>query len=186
MRGLTSSVRLEFRFECNTMLRNSICFGIILAILLSGYQKLSNRLKKKDIAYLSPPITQGQSLPVSAIAKIGDAKIELEVARTSEQKEIGLMFRDCLDDNRGMWFPFENQRRGAFWMRNVPIALDLILLDGDRIVALESQLLPCTTALCPLYEFDVSFDSAIELKGGRAKELGLEVGDLVSIVDLYL
>ena len=48
------------------------------------------------------PSQMGQKLPISAIANFpGEQKIKLEVARTPEQKAMGLMSRPALADDRG-------------------------------------------------------------------------------------
>ena len=70
----------------------------------------------------------GQVLPISAEATIAGETIELEVAETPRQQQLGLMFRKELPDNRGMLFPFSQPRPARFWMRNVPVGLDMIFL----------------------------------------------------------
>ena len=160
------------------MLKTSLSVAAI--ILLSSCSTLSSA--KKMIANASPQIEQGQQLPTTEIALIKDATIQLEVAQTPQQQAIGLMFRESLADDRGMLFPFANERMARFWMKNVPIPLDMIFLNGDRVVGIASDVPPCQAEPCPVYGPDVLVDGVIELRGGRAEELALEVGDAIEIL----
>jgi len=124
---------------------------------------------------------QGQQLPVTAQVRLGRESIKLEVARTPQQQAMGLMYRDKLAPNRGMLFPLDPPRRPSFWMKNVEIPLDMIFVKDGTIRAIAQEVPPCQTSPCPTYGPDTLIDHVIELQGGRAKELGLKVGDSVSI-----
>ena len=125
--------------------------------------------------------SQGQVLPVSARARIADRPIELEVAKTAEQQAMGLMYRTSLADDRGMLFEFKPARWVNFWMKNCQIALDMIFLRDGVVTAIEVSAPPCTTDPCPTYGPDTAVDRVIELRGGRAAELGVKVGDRIAI-----
>ena len=125
--------------------------------------------------------SQGQVLPVSARARIADRPIELEVAKTAEQQAIGLMYRTSLADDRGMLFEFKPARWVNFWMKNCQIALDMIFLRDGVVTAIKVSAPPCTADPCPTYGPDTMVDRVIELRGGRAAELGVKVGDRIAI-----
>lgn len=128
----------------------------------------------------------GQRLPIEAYVWLGDRRLELEVARTPQQQAMGLMYREELPDDRGMLFPFNPPRPVSFWMKNVRIHLDMIFLLEGEVVGLAEDVPPCETvaARCPTYgpRDDVLVDAVIELRGGRAAELGIEVGDRLEVV----
>ncbi|MCY7324043.1 MAG: DUF192 domain-containing protein, partial [Phormidesmis sp. CAN_BIN36] len=58
----------------------------------------------------------GQSLQITAQATIAEKVIQLEVAKTPQEQEIGLMGRTSLADDRGMLFIFNPARPTQFWM----------------------------------------------------------------------
>lgn len=122
-------------------------------------------------------------LPVEAIATIAKETIQLEVARTPQQQAMGLMFRSPLPDDRGMLFSFDPPRPVSFWMKNVPVDLDMVFLFDGVVMAIAANVPPCTSDPCPTYgpEPTVIIDRVIELRGGRAAELELEVGDRIEI-----
>jgi hypothetical protein len=124
---------------------------------------------------------QGQQLPISATAIIKGEKIELEVTKTPQQQQLGLMFRQSLEPNRGMLFSFSPARITRFWMKNVVIPLDMIFIKDGKIKAIENNVPPCRIDPCPVYGPDTPIDMVIELKGGRAAELDLSINDLVEI-----
>jgi uncharacterized membrane protein (UPF0127 family) len=122
-------------------------------------------------------IAMGQSLPISAQVKVGDQIIGLEVAKTEQQQEMGLMYRKQLEDNRGMLFPFNPPRPVGFWMKNCFITLDMVFLRDGKVVAIAHNAPPCQKEPCPIYGSPATIDQVIELRGGRAKELGIKEGD---------
>jgi uncharacterized membrane protein (UPF0127 family) len=159
--------------------------SILLLIFLSSCTPLASNWK--NIANASEEIKQGQMLPITATAEIAGETIQLEVAKTPEQQATGLMFRESLAADRGMLFPFENERIARFWMKNVSISLDMIFLNGNSIVGIAADVPPCQADPCPVYGPETSanqvilVDQVIELRGGRAAELGLKTGDKINI-----
>lgn len=134
------------------------------------------------LASQSPAATaSGQVLPISARARIGDRAIELEVAKTPEQQAMGLMYRTSLADDRGMLFELKPARWVNFWMKNCRISLDMIFVRDGVVKAIQAQAPPCTADPCPTYGPDTPVDRVIELRGGRAAELGVKVGSRIEI-----
>ena len=167
-------------------------FGM-LGILLVSCSPLLSSVSTAQSASLgttvsqSPIITQenrGQMLPITAKAKIGRQVIQLEVAQTTQQQALGLMYRTDLANDRGMLFPFAQPRMVGFWMKNCKIPLDMIFLRDDVVQAIQVNALPCEQEPCPTYGPDLLVDRVIELRGGRSQELGVKVGDRIPITFL--
>lgn len=100
----------------------------------------------------------------------------VELALTGAQMARGLMFREELAPDAGMLFVFP-QRVASFWMKNTLIPLDMLFIDRDgRVVRIAER----TT---PLSEQGVSSRrpvvAVLELAGGTAERLGIEVGSQV-------
>ncbi|MCW6035754.1 DUF192 domain-containing protein [Spirulina subsalsa FACHB-351] len=152
-----------------------------LSGFLMGCSPPPQSLEEIPPSSLAQVPTEGQMLPISAIAQLGGQDIELEVARTPQEQAIGLMFRDEMPDNRGMLFIFSSAQRVNFWMKNVSIPLDMLFLRDGTIQAIARNVPPCLQAPCPTYGPNLDIDQVIELRGGRAAELGVQVGDRVSI-----
>jgi len=73
---------------------------------------------------------RAQRLPAVEL-RAGFHLIRAEVARTPEQRAIGLMHRKELGANDGMLFVFEQPATQCFWMKNTLIPLSIAFLD-DR------------------------------------------------------
>ncbi|MGB3768949.1 MAG: DUF192 domain-containing protein [Phormidesmis sp.] len=126
----------------------------------------------------------GQLLEVSAIAQIKDRPFQLEVAKTPQQQALGLMFRSALPDDRGMLFPFSSPRRASFWMRDVPVPLDMVFIYQGKVVEVITAP-PCTIDPCATYgPGNQIVDQVLELRGDRASEIGLQPGDTIDIQPL--
>ena len=105
----------------------------------------------------------------------GEFAFTIELADTSETRAKGLMFRQSLDDDKGMLFDFKEEREVSFWMQNTFIPLDMIFIGADGIIkSIHPNARPHDQTGIPS-EFPVRF--VFEIAGGRAAEIGLEVGD---------
>ena len=131
------------------------------------------------------PVQQnlGQQLPITAQVRVKGQVIQLEVAQTLQQKATGLMYRTELAANRGMLFTFDPPRSIGFWMKNTLIPLDMVFLRNGKVQAIKAQVPPCKADPCPSYgpSPNTLIDQVIELRGGRAAELGLKAGDRITI-----
>ena len=123
--------------------------------------------------------------PVSGLAVIdlvverGTTKLpfKVELAASPEAQSKGLMFRDKLADNEGMLFPSEVPEPRSFWMKNTPLSLDIIFVGSDgRISNIAANTVPYSLDSVPSDGFAIA---VLELRAGRAKELGIVPGDKV-------
>lgn len=106
-----------------------------------------------------------------------EVSFEVEIADTPAKREMGLMYRSELRDDRGMLFIFPDESVLTFWMKNTPIALDMIFIGTDRrIVGIVREAAPFT-----LDARSVGAPSrfVLEIKGGLAQKRGVEVGDKI-------
>jgi uncharacterized protein len=160
----------------------SLHWLFILAGLLSiGSLVVKAGFAESLIASTPLQAKQGQLLPVTAFVQVAGKKIDLEVAQTPSQQAMGLMFRQTLAANRGMLFPFSPPQSVSFWMQNVAIPLDMIFLHQGTVKAVMAKVPPCQTPSCPTYGPSGLIDQVIELRGGRAAELGIKVGDQLTV-----
>jgi uncharacterized membrane protein (UPF0127 family) len=75
----------------------------------------------------------------SALVIFGTDTIRAEVARSPEERQLGLMFRDAVPDGTGMLFVFGRPDVQGIWMKDTFVPLDVAFLDASfRIVSIES------------------------------------------------
>jgi uncharacterized membrane protein (UPF0127 family) len=166
------------------MLRQLTLLCVLLSILLMGCSAptTAQSATPTSVSQAQAPISKGQTLPISAQATVPNGtKIKLEVAQTPEQQMMGLMYRSALPDDRGMVFVFPSAQPVQFWMKNVPVPLDMVFLDNGVVKYMQTAAPPCNSDPCPTYGPNVLIDQVIELRAGRATELGLQAGDQVKM-----
>jgi hypothetical protein len=83
-------------------------------------------------------VTPAPAKAVNAVAfekqtlVLGGKKISVEVAKTDEQHEYGLMNRTALPPNAGMLFVFGEESIKTFWMKDTLIDLSIGYFDKDQ------------------------------------------------------
>ena len=106
--------------------------------------------------------------------------VHLELALTTEEKTLGLMFRDTLAENAGMLFLFDADAPLAFWMKNTFIPLDLVWLDAaGRVVDVHADTQPCRADPCPSYTPIAPARAVLEVNAGFAAAHGVKRGALL-------
>ena len=107
-------------------------------------------------------------------------EIPVEVADTSQKRNLGLGKRSGLKKDWGMLFVFEKRKIHRFWMKDMQFALDIIWLDNYRIVHILRNVQPTIQGEKPaiLAPPDPA-NFVLEIEAGRASELRLEQGDLL-------
>jgi uncharacterized protein len=101
----------------------------------------------------------------------------VEVARSTQEQAMGLMFRTALADNKGMLFPYSQIQSLSFWMKNTVIPLDIIFIRANgSIESIAKNAVPYS--LEPLSSGE-PVAAVLELRGGLTSELGIGKGDSV-------
>jgi len=127
----------------------------------------------------SAAVKQPETNSAKIVLKDGFPVI-VEVAADDDMRAQGLMFRDHMDENRGMIFLFAESGDYAFWMKNTIIPLDMIWIDdAHRVVHVEHDVPPCKADPCPSYPPGVKARSVLELAAGVAAKHHIANGDLL-------
>jgi uncharacterized membrane protein (UPF0127 family) len=89
------------------------------------------------------------------------AALTLQVARTDEQRETGLMNVTNLEPHTGMVFVFDRDEPEEFWMKDTLVPLDMVYVAANGVVRDVFENVPATTPDTP--------DAKIPRRDGRAK-----------------
>lgn len=111
-------------------------------------------------------------IPVTIKAGTAVHRFNVEVARTGEEQQQGLMYRDSLPADGGMLFPFPRPKYASFWMKNTLIPLDIFFVRTDGSI---DRIAENTTpqSLDPIVSGG-EVAAVLELAGGTAARLGIE------------
>lgn len=127
----------------------------------------------------APRDAKGDPLePLTITTASGEHRFMVEIADDDMERQRGLMEREPLADDRGMLFEFPDVAERGFWMRNTPSRLDIIYIDPrGRIVSIAKNATPMSDAVIPS---NGPASGVLELRAGRADEIGARAGDRVS------
>lgn len=115
--------------------------------------------------------------PLSIVTQSGEHQFMVEIADDEDERQRGLMFRPPLPDDRGMLFQFPQATEQSFWMHNTPSSLDIIYIDPrGRIVSIARHATPFSDAPIPS---NGAANGVLELRAGRADEIGARPGDQI-------
>ncbi len=120
----------------------------------------------------------------SANVTLGDRALALEIADTPELRSRGLAGRSSIPENGGMLFLFEEPHRHTFWMKDMLISIDIIWIRDETIVSILHRVRPelgTPDERLARYIPPEPVDRVIELRAGRAEELGLSSGQKIDI-----
>ena len=108
-----------------------------------------------------------------------DKVVDAELARGEHDTTRGLMFRTAMAEDHGMLFLLPRAEH-TFWMHNTCIPLDILFIDGDRVVGVVEN--------APTLNDDPRgghlSSKVLELNGGYCKRHGVGIGTRVVIGDL--
>ena len=106
----------------------------------------------------------------------GDHFFTVQVAATPEEQQQGLMFFRSLGADQGMIFPYDPPQPVSFWMHNTLIPLDMVFIRADGTIARIATAKALDDTPVPAGE---PVAAVLEIRGGRAAELGIRAGDRV-------
>ena len=108
-----------------------------------------------------------------------DNDLFAQIAVTPEELSQGLMFRNNLDKNHGMLFAFDSPQRMSFWMKNVPIPLDIGYFDSNgRLIEIQS-LFPYDEK--PVFSKSNNIQYALEMNYGWYHRNKIKTGSYINM-----
>ena len=141
------------------------CVALALAVLFGGLL----------VAHAPAVAAKFQQLEI--ITKSGVVPFTVEIARTNEERQKGLMFRKELPDGKGMLFDFSPDQNVSMWMKNTLISLDMIFIRGDgRILRIAENTPTESEKIIPS---GGPVRGVLEVIAGTARRYGIQEGDRV-------
>ena len=101
-------------------------------------------------------------------------RFAVELADDPAERAKGLMFRASMPKSTGMLFVFLEPKHATFWMKNTPLALDIIFVDvTGTVTRVHENAEPQSTALI---DGGPGVAFALEINAGLAGPLGIAPG----------
>ncbi len=137
----------------------------------------SRRLAPAVLALTLLACTGSSDPSIRIVAPDGSARaaVRVEIADTAAKREIGLMYRNHLDEDAGMIFAFAESAPRTFWMKNTEIPLDMIFADADaKVVGIVAEAAPYTETPRVV---DAPAEYVLEVNGGFCARHHVAAGD---------
>lgn len=158
-----------------------LAIGILAAACNSYDQPAESSGSTGSTGSPSPAVTSGKRAAALIDTAEGSVLFEVEVARTDEEKEVGLMGRESLPEDRGMAFVFFQPTSGGFWMKDTLIPLSIAFVGSDGIIQEIMDMEPCVVESCPIYTPAEPYALALEVNKGAFDNAGVDAGDRVTL-----
>ena len=101
----------------------------------------------------------------------------VEVAKTIEDRRIGLMYRKKLLNNEGMLFIFPHEKIIQLWMKNTYIPLDVIFISKKKVIVDIKKSMEKLSET--IIKSKVKSKYALEFNAGLVNKLDVKIGDKV-------
>lgn len=121
-----------------------------------------------------PTDESDRSLENTIAVEMGGRKVVLELALTPFERARGLMYRDHLDEDRGMLFVYPERRALSFWMKNSWIPLSIAFVRDDGTIINIHEMSPLLESVS--YKSNEPCRYAIEMNQGWFEKHGLGAG----------
>lgn len=105
------------------------------------------------------------------------ATIDVEIADSENRRMLGLMYRQDLEPLQGMLFIFPYEDLQSFWMKDTPLSLDMIFVNGAReIVTIHRNTTPLSQQN---YASTRPTQFVVEVNAGFTDQYGIREGDKI-------
>ena len=116
-----------------------------------------------------------EGLPAKKV-QVGEDTYTVEVARSDEERQRGLMHRESIGEYEGMLFVFERDQHLSFWMKNTYIPLSIAYISKSGVIKSIHHMEPESQRAV---KSDYAVRFALELPRGAFQRSGVEVGDTI-------
>ena len=128
---------------------------------------------------LNPP--KIKNLPIAKL-KIGEKRIQVELAQSGLAQMKGLSDRVTLEKDWGMLFQFPDATVRTMWMKDMNFGLDVIWIREGTIVKIDENVYPKGLGQ-PIVSSAENTDSFLEVNAGFVKTHQIKVNDKVTILN---
>jgi uncharacterized protein len=107
--------------------------------------------------------------------------LQVEIARTRAERQLGLMGRGSLAPKAGMVFLYPRSVSGGFWMKDTLIPLDIAFYDARGRILRILTMAPCKRDPCRIYSPGVAYRAALEVNAGSFRRWNVRPGDRIAV-----
>lgn len=147
--------------------------GILIAaiIILFVFPGILNKENIEEVYYM---FQKEGELIISDSTNVRKVVVDIEIADTDYDRQLGLMKRISMKEKQGMLFIFPEEDKQSFWMRNTLISLDMIFIGSNKKIVtihkntkvLSDQSYPSTAPAQYVLEVIAGFTDKYNIQAG--------------------
>ncbi|MEA1929557.1 MAG: DUF192 domain-containing protein [Patescibacteria group bacterium] len=112
--------------------------------------------------------------------RVRSLRLQVKLAKTSQEQARGLSGRESLGEFEGMLFSFERPAEPSFWMKDMNFPIDILWLDSQlRIIEIEHNVQP--DSFPQTFSPPQPIRYVLEVNAGLAENFNLQTGDGISL-----
>ena len=166
------------------MIRQKSYFLLLVLVTLVFFPSCRANSDSNPTQAVTKPRESPQELEKHSVT-LGSSRLNIMIARSDEEKQIGLMFRTALAEDEGMLFVYEGPQHMSFWMKNTKIPLDIVFFGSElSVTEFIKGMVPgygFADNQLPIYQTNGTAQYALELASGSVIRLGIKPGDKLSV-----
>ena len=114
---------------------------------------------------------------------VGEHRLKVQIAKTQEEQEKGLMFKKKLSEEEGMLFVFSEEKIAGFWMKNTTIPLSIGFFNSKKRLFEIIDMEPANQIELnpPVYQSKDPALYALEVNKGWFKRKKIKIGTKLKI-----
>ncbi len=151
---------------------------ILFFIYPNNFMNNENNGKEKLSGYNSFEFAKEGELTFSNADGKFITQIDIEIADDNNRRTTGLMYRNEMGKNQGMFFIFPNESYQSFWMRNTVLPLDILFVNSkNEIVTIHKNTIPFDESSYPSTKPAMY---VVEVNAGFTDQYNIKSGDKIS------
>lgn len=155
----------------------SFIIFFVFSNLITNKQEINPQLEKAVSSKTIYSFTKEGELSFNDSKGNLISSIDIEIADTDEQRQLGLMYRDKMEEDQGMLFIFDREAPQAFWMHNTILPLDIIYVNSKmEIVHIVKNAKPFDDTSLPSIK---PAQYVVEVIAGYSDKYNLKEGDKI-------
>jgi uncharacterized protein len=144
-------------------------------LMLLALVPFAARAQEPNITKAQPELPKEKLVIITRDGVRHDFNVEM--ATTTDQQTVGLMFRQSVPPDGGMLFDWGIPRASEMWMRNTLVPLDMVFINANGTIrAIAENTVPQSLAVIDSHG---PVRATLELAAGTTARLNIRVGDKV-------
>lgn len=112
---------------------------------------------------------------------IEDQTLDVYLAQTPAEREVGLSSFSGLKSDQGMLFVFDTAEKPSFWMKGMKFPIDIIWINDNQIVDITKNLPVQYDSELTRYYPNVDVDRVLEVNAGWSERNDVKIGDIAEM-----